>query len=219
MAARAAESTRAIQEKFETDFFKTALDYYVANPGANAVNGFNHLVVIPTPFKFTLAHMIGMRLAFDKANAPAEGRVFFCDPLVEATYNSLITITSDVTPYTVDLVTNGMARGMRFMHKLYGWDIIVSNRLPVLTATLAGKSAVTGSTTSTGQIGDVMNLFMCVNDDQTKPIMSAWRRQPKSEGERNKDMARDEHVVRCRYGFRIQRVDTLADLLTSGSVY
>lgn len=219
LAARAAESTRAIQEVFETDFFKTALDYYVANPGANAVNGFNHLVVVPTPFKFTLAHMIGMRLAFDKANAPAEGRVAFFDPIVEATYNGLVTITSDVTPYSVDLVTNGMGRGMRFMHKLYGWDIIVSNRLPVLTATLAGKSAVTGSTTSTGQIGDVMNLFMCVNDDQTKPIMGAWRRMPKSEAERNKDMARDEHVVRCRYGFGIQRVDTLAALVTSATAY
>lgn len=222
LAARAAESTRAIQEVFETDFFKTALNYYVANAGTAQgcpINGFNHMVVVPTPFKFTLAHLIGMRLAFDKANVPAEGRVFICDPVVEATYNSLVTITSDVTPYTVDLVTNGMARGMRFMHKLYGWDIIVSNRLPRLTATLAGYSAVTGTTSSTGQIGDVMNLFMCIADDQTKPIMGAWRRLPKSEGERNKDMARDEHVVRCRYGFGIQRVDTLGALVTSSTVY
>lgn len=219
LAARAAESTRAIQEVFETDFFKTALDYYVANPGANAVNGFNHLVVVPTPFKFTLAHLIGARLAFDKANAPAEGRVFFCDPVVEATFNGLVTITSDVTPYSVDIVTNGIARGQRFVHKLYGWDIILSNRLPVLAATLAGRSAVTGSTVSTGQIGDVMNLFMCVADDNTKPIMGAWRRMPKSEGERNKDMARDEHVVRCRYGFGIQRVDTLMALVTSATAY
>jgi hypothetical protein len=219
LAARAAESTRAIQETFETSFFQTALDYYVANPGANSVNGFNHLVVVPTPFKFTLAHMIGMRLAFDKANAPAEGRVFFCDPVVEATFNGLVTVTSDVTPYAVDIVTNGMARGMRFIHKLYGWDIVVSNRLPKLTATLAGVSAVTGNTTSTGQIGDVANLFMCVSDDNCKPIMGAWRRMPKSEGERNKDLARDEHVVRCRYGFGIQRVDTLAALITSSTAY
>jgi hypothetical protein len=56
---------------------------------------------------------------------------------------------------------------------------------------------------------------MCVLDDQTKPIMGAWRRMPKSEGERNKDRARDEHVVRCRYGFGIQRVDTLGLLATS----
>lgn len=213
LAARAAESTRAIQEVFETDFFKTAGDYYVANPGANNINGFPHLVVsAETNRKFALKHLIGMRLAFDKANSPAENRVFFCDPVVEATLNGLVNITSDVTPYAASILEGGLARGMRFVHKLYGWDIVLSNRLPRLAATLSDG-------TTTGQIGDVVNLFMCVNDDQTKPLMGAWRRMPKSEGERNKDLARDEHVVRCRYGFGVQRVDTLGALVTSATAY
>lgn len=178
IAARAAESTRAIQEVFETDFFNTAGDYYKANPGANNVNGFPHLIVsAETNRKFALKHFVAMRLAFDKANAPAEGRVAIVDPVVEATLNSLVNITSDVTPYATNLFTGGMARGMRFVHKMYGWDVLLSNRLPTLTATLSDG-------TTTGQIGDKMNLFMCINDDQSKPIMGAWRRMPKSEGKK-----------------------------------
>lgn len=60
---------------------------------------------------------------------------------------------------------------------------------------------------------------MNVLDDQTKPVMAAWRRMPKSEGERNKDRARDEHVVRARWGFGIQRVDTLGVLITDYTKY
>ena len=61
----------------------------------------------------------------------------------------------------------------------------------------------------------VANLFMCIADDQTKSLMSAWRQQPKVEGARNKDLARDEFVQRARFGFGVQRVDTLGVLLTS----
>lgn len=208
MAERAAESTRAIQETFETDFLKTAGAFFAANTGPHNINGFPHQVVsAETNGVFSLSHLIRMRLAFDKANVPAEGRVFICDPVVEATLNGLVTITHDVTPFGERILKEGMARGMRFVMSLFGWDIITSNRLHVATYN-------DGTTTGVGYVG---NLFMCVLDDQTKPIMGAWRRPPKSEGERNKDRARDEHVVRCRYGFGIQRRDTLGLLATSAT--
>ena len=102
-----------------------------------------------------------------------------------------------------------MARGQRFVMQLFGWDIITSNRLP--TGTFSdGTTSVTGG---------VANIFMCVLDDNTKPIMAAWRRMPKVEGERNKDRARDEFVTRCRWGMGPQRVDTLGVLITSASNY
>ena len=208
MAERAAESTRAIQETFETDFLKTAGAYFAANTGPHNINGFAHQIVsAETNGVFSLSHLIRMRLAFDKANVPAEGRVFICDPVVEATLNGLVTITHDVSPFGQKILEGGMARGMRFIMNLFGWDIITSNRLHVATYN-------DGTTSGVGYVG---NLFMCVLDDQTKPIMGAWRRPPKSEGERNKDRARDEHVVRCRYGFGIQRLDTLGLLATSAT--
>lgn len=204
MAMRAAESTRAQQEKFESDFLATAAQAYpVAGP--YLVNGFAHKVVSPaTNGVFKLDHLIGMRLAFDKANVPSEGRVFIADPIVEATLAGLITITNDLTAFGVDIITQGLARGQRVVGQLHGWDIILSNRLYV-------GDAADGTTTITNA---VWNVFMCVADDQTKPIMAAWRRLPKVEGERNKDRARDEFVTRSRYGMGVQRMDTLGILAT-----
>lgn len=210
MAARSAESTRAIQEVFETDFFAVVGSYYAGAADPFEVNGFAHLIVSSEANNvFSLAHLIAMRLAFDKANVPAEGRVFFCDPVVEATLNSLVNITQDVTPYGAAILEGGMSRGQRFVTKLFGWDVIQSNRLPVGDFD-DGTTAI---------VGGVLNIFMCVNDDQTKPVMAAWRRQPKVEGDRNKDLRRDEFVTTCRYGFGIQRTDTLGGLATSATAY
>lgn len=208
LAMRAAESTRALQETFETSFLAVVGNYYTTNTGPNNINGFPHLIVSnAVNGVFQLQALIRMRLAFDKANVPAEGRVFICDPVVEATLNGLVTITHDVTAYGQNILENGLARGQRFLTQLYGWAIITSNRLPIGTYN-------DGTTTGTGYVG---NIFMCVLDDQTKPVMAAWRRMPKSEGERNKDRARDEHVVRSRYGFGIQRVDTMGLYATSAT--
>lgn len=208
MAERASEGTRAIQETFESDFLAVGGKYYRDTAGACAINGFAHKIVADGTNKaFELEGLIKMRLAFDKANVPAEGRVFICDPVVEATLNGLVTITHDVSPFGQNILQNGMARGQRFVMNLFGWDILTSNRLFVANYN-DGTTSITGG---------VCNLFMCVLDDQTKPIMGAWRRPPKSEGERNKDRARDEFVVRCRYGFGIQRLDTMGAYITSAT--
>lgn len=204
MADRASESTRAIQETFESRLFTTLQAAYPDSNGYT-INGFAHKIVsAETNGIFALSHLIAIRLAFDKANVPSEGRIFICDPVVEATLNGLVTITHDVTPFGQQILENGLARGQRFVMSLYGFDIITSNRLPVATAN-------DGTTTITNAI---WNFAMCVADDQCKPAMVAWRRQPKSEGERNKDRARDEFVVRARWGTGVQRMDTLAVLAT-----
>jgi hypothetical protein len=208
MAERAAESTRAIQEIFETDFLATAGDYYVANTGPNSVNGQPHLIVSAEANNiFDTSHLIRMKLAFDKANVPVAGRVAIVDPVVAATLSGLVTITHDVSPFGQKILENGFDRDHNFLMSLFGWNIITSNRLPV--------GDFNDGTTSI--VGGVANLFMSVLDDQTKPIMGAWRRMPKVEGERNKDRARDEFVVRCRYGFGVQRLDTLGAVVTSAS--
>ena len=209
MSARSVESTRALQETFESRFLSVC-NSAQTNANANTINGFAHRIAsAETNNVFALKHLIAMRLAFDKANVPDSGRVFICDPVVEATLNGLVTITHDVSPFGEMILKEGMARGQRFVMQLFGWDIITSNRLP--TGTFSdGTTSVTGG---------VANIFMCVLDDNTKPIMAAWRRMPKVEGERNKDRARDEFVTRCRWGMGPQRVDTLGVLITSASNY
>ncbi len=207
MSARAVESTRAIQENFETRFLEVA-EAGQTDADPNTINGFAHRIASgETDDVFALEHLVRMRLAFDKANVPGEGRVFICDPVVEATLNNLVTITHDVTPFGKEILEKGMASGMRFVNKIYGFDVILSNRLP--TGDFGdGTETVTGA---------VANIAMCVLDDQTKPVMAAWRRMPKTEGERNKDRGRDEFVVRARWGLGVQRLDTLGVIITSAS--
>ena len=209
MAERSAESTRALQETFESRFLKTC-NAAQTDANANLINGFAHrIAAASTGGTLELEHLIAMRLAFDKANVPAEGRVLIVDPIVEATLNTLVTITTDVTPFAAQILEGGMARGQKFLMNLYGWDIMTSNRLD-------RGSFGDGTTTVTDGIA---NIAMCVLDDQTKPIMGAWRRMPKVEGERNKDRARDEFVTRARWGMGPQRMDTLGVIIVDATTY
>jgi hypothetical protein len=209
MAQRATESTRAQQEVFESTFLSVC-NSAQTNADPMEVNGFAHRVSSTEVGNiFSLKGLIALRLAFDKANVPAEGRVFICDPVVEATLSQLVTITTDVTAFAKDILEKGMASGQRFIMNYFGWDILTSNRLPKGNFS-DGTTAVTGA---------VANIAMCVLDDQCKPIMGVWRRMPKVEGERNKDRARDEFVTRSRYGFGPQRLDTLGVYITSATNY
>jgi hypothetical protein len=205
MSARASESTRAIQETFESRFLRKANSSQInANP--NTVNGFPHRIASTAPNNvFTLDLLIKMKLAFDKANVPMAGRIAILDPVAAATLDGLVSIGRDVTPFGQKILENGFDRDHQFLMNFYGWTIITSNRLP--TGTFSD-----GTTTVTN---GVANIFMSVADDNTKPIMAAWRRMPKVEGERNKDLRRDEFVTSARWGFGTQRVDTLGVVITS----
>lgn len=209
MSARAQESTRAFQENFETRFLEVC-NAAQTNADANEINGFAHRIAsAETDNVFAISHLNSMRLAFMKANVPESGNIFICDPVVEATLNNLVNITTDVTPFAARIINEGMTRGMRFVMNIFGWDIFANNRL--------ARGDFSDGTTAV--VGAVANVCMNVMDDQTKPIMMAWRRMPKSEGERNKDLARDEFVVRSRYGFGVQRLDSLGIIITSATNY
>jgi len=207
LAARSQESTRAIQEVFETRFLSRC-NSSQTNANANLINGFAHRIASAASNNtFTLQHLISMKLAFDKANVPAAGRIAIVDPVVAATLDGLVSIARDVTPFGQKILENGFDREHTFLMNLYGWNIITSNRLP--------KGSFSDGTTTVA--AGVANVFMSLADDNTKPIMAAWRRMPKVETERNKDLRRDEFVTSCRWGFGTQRVDTLGILITSAT--
>lgn len=211
MSARASESTRAIQEVYETRFLAKANSSQV-NANANVINGFAHRIASAVATAgsentITLAHFIQMKLAFDKANVPMAGRVAVVDPVTAATFNKLIQINSAVTPFGEKILADGFSRDHEYVMNLYGWNIITSNRLPK-------GSFGDGTTTVTN---GVANIFMSVADDNLKPVMAAWRRMPKVEGERNKDLRRDEFVTSARWGFGTQRVDTLGVVITDAT--
>ncbi|AFE86214.1 major capsid protein [Salinivibrio phage CW02] len=204
-AARSAESTRALQERFESRYLEVC-EAAQTDADPNKVNGFAHRIAsADTNGKLELSDLIKMKLAFDKAEVPMAGRVAIMDPICAAHLDQQVSITNDVTPFAEQILQNGFDREHEFLMNLYGWNIMTSNRL--------AKGTFSDGTTS---ISDgVANVFMCVADDNTKPIMAAWRRMPSVEGERNKDLRRDEFVTTSRYGFGPQRKDTLGIYITT----
>lgn len=206
MAARAMESTRALQERFETDFLRAATAPFAAASTGLPTNGFNHFKVSSaTNNIFLLNYLIDMRLAADKANVPAAGRIFIVDPVVEATLNKKVSITNDVTQFAQAILERGLASGQRFINNWFGWDIMTSNRLQT--------GAANDGTTNLANA--VFNIGMCILDDQTKPVMGAWRRQPSVTGDRDFERRADKYQTTSRYGFGLQRVDTLFCIATS----
>lgn len=209
LTARSSESTRAIQEIFETRFLKRCNTSQV-NASPNLINGFAHRVASTALNNVvTTQHFINMKVAFDKANVPMGGRVAILDPVVGATLDGSVPLNRDITPFAANILQNGFDRDHTFLMNLYGWNIITSNRLD--------KGTFSDGTTSVTNA--VANVFMNVADDNNKPIMAAWRRMPKVEGDRNKDRRRDEFVTSARWGFGAQRVDTLGVLITSAVLY
>ena len=220
---RAMAATRALAEYHETRFLS------VANAGqtsanVNLVNGRPHRWVAggagATSRLMTLEDIIAMKLAFDKAKVPAQGRIAIVDPIVEATINSLSNLVNvSNNPRFEGMVESGFASQNRFIKNIYGFDFYISNLLPVKTATEALNASSYNLANDTAEIGDVANIFMCVADDNTKPVMHAWRRQVKTETWRDHKFERDAYKTSSRFGLGTQRLDTLGVIWTHGSNY
>ena len=224
MAMRAQNSTRAFGEFHETRFLSAANGAHT-NANVNLVNGRPHRWVAggsgATDRIIDMADFVAMKLAFDKAGVPASGRIAIVDPIVEASINSLVTSATAIAynPMWEGIITQGFAQNHKFVKNIMGFDIWTSNYLPTKTATEALDASSYGLANDTAEIGDVVNLFMCVSDDQTKPIMHAWRRMPKTEGWRDEETRSDKFQVTSRFGFGAQRIDTLGAIITTASAY
>lgn len=222
MAMRAMESTRALGENHESRMLAVANAAQTA-AGLNLVNGRPHRWVgsaAANARTITLSDFISMKLAFDKANAPAGGRIAIVDPVVEASLNSISNLVSvSNNPMFEGIVTEGFARDHKFVKNIFGWDVYTSNFLPSLTAAEAINASSYGLTSETAAIGDKANVFMCIADDSCKPVMHAWRRAPQTEGWRDQEERADKYQVTSRFGFGAQRVDTLGVILTHPSNY
>ena len=217
-AAQAQEVTRAIQEYYETRFLAVANAAQTA-ANQNVINGFDHRVQGGgANDTVAVSDFANMRLSFDKANAPMAGRIAIVDPIVEMTLNNLVTLTTgtlDRNPKFQGALENGFAQNHNFVMNLFGWDIWTSNRCPDITAESLDDFANTGAAAVTGKAA----IFMCIADDNCKPIMNAWRRMPKVEAGRNKELMQDEFVESTRFGFGAQRVDTIGVVVHSATAY
>lgn len=219
-ASIAPNHLRKIKEKWETDLLAAANGGQTPNDD-NAFNGFSHRWVADngtTVGVLSIEDFIYARLAFDKANTPETGRIAIVDPISEAAINKLTGDQGFINnPMFEGMVTSAFAKDHHFLRHIMGWDIWVSNRLPRLSSAETITGGPEGANTAV--VGSIANIFMCVADDQCKPVMGAMRQLPKTDGEYNKDFQRDEYVTTARWGFGVQRVDTLAVVLGSATAY
>ena len=218
-AAMAMESTRAIQENMETKFLKACYDAQVEN-SLNLVNAVKHRYYGGgTNLQMELMDFAYMKFAFDKANVPSSGRVLFVDPIVELSINSITNLVNiSNNPMFEGVITEGFAREHKFLKNIFGWDIYTSNRLAVTGGDLTSVTDRDGGAV-TGAAGNVANIAMCIADDNCRPMMRAWRRQPSVEGWRESELREDRFQTSARFGFGAQRVDTLGVILTSATAY
>lgn len=223
MGMRATESTRAFGENHETRFLKVAGEAHGTTTGVGLVNGRPHRWVAGgaggTDRHMTISDFIAMKLAFDKANVPAAGRIAIVDPVVEATLNSLTNLVNvSNNPMFEGMITSGFAQTHKFVRNIFGWDIYTSNFLPVAGGTSTIDASSYGLANDALVATDKANIFMCVADDSTKPVMHAWRRMPRTEGWRDEETRSDKFQVTSRFGLGVQRLDTIgiiyADALT-----
>lgn len=209
---------RGINEAYETDLLATA-NSGLTSADPNTVNSVDHRwVANGTNNTISLEDIAYMKWAFDKANVPEEGRIMIVDPAVEMTFNTLTNLVNvSNNPMFEGMITQGFARNRKFLVNIYGWDIWVSNRLPEISSETidGGPQDASTSITSNG----VANVAMCVADDMVKPLMGAWRRMPRIEGDRNVSKRRDEFHVTARWGFGVQREESLGVIVTSKTNY
>ena len=208
---------RAIRQRYETDLLATVNDQTAADP--NDINGYAHrFSANGTNGVLTIEDLIYAKLALDKAEVPDEGRIAIVDPLVEGTLNSLTNIVNvSNNPMFEGMINTGFAKQMRFLKNIMGFDIYTSNRLPQVNSEALDTTGITvpapsGNTTITS---GVVNMFMCAADDLVTPFMGAWRQMPRTEGDRNVRKQRDEFYTTARWGFGLQRPQSIIGVVTS----
>jgi hypothetical protein len=213
IAAFLPKMKRAIEENLETSVLALANSQTAADP--NEINGAAHRIVGSGNSNTTLAlaDFAKMKFALDKANA-SHARVAIIDPSQEYVLNTLTNLVNVINnPMFEGIVTEGFVNsttGMRFMKNIYGFDVYVSNYLPVGTG-------ATGDGTVALPSSPVVNIFMSFGGDDT-PFKGAWRQMLKVETERNKDRRRDEYVMNGRYGLKLYRHETIATAITKSTI-
>lgn len=208
MNGRTMESSRAMKEIFETRFLEVCAAPMLV--GSNTINGFDHsFVASGANNTIEIIDFLKMKLAFDKANVPLGGRIAIVDPITAATLAAKVNLVSDISDFAAKILLNGFDKEHEYIHYIHGFHVFTSNRLPKGSYTIGGTAVTTG----------VANVFMSIADDNTKPIMQAWRRMPSIETERNKDLRRQEFVTSARYGFGVKRLDTLGVIVTNSLIW
>lgn len=216
MAARARQSSLALSRFYETKWLDAAFRAQCKGD-ANAVNGVpRRYICCGCDAEQTLSMFKTMQYAFDMADVPSSGRIAIVDPSVAYKLNGLFLLPDSlVNNFTLGgHIPRGFVQDHKLVGTLFGWDVWTSNRLPSVEEETINYEPF-GGATKTIKNGTA-NLFMCLASDETKPLISAWRKQASLESTRNWYLRRQEYQTYARFGIGAQRVDTLGVVITDG---
>lgn len=219
-ATNVSESGLAFERQLETDALETSNQQTANDP--NLINGFAHRRVGGsggTDGTITIEDFNRMKLAFDKARVPYQNRVAIVDPTVEFQLNQLIQQTEVTNGSTFNydfqgLVQDGFGQELNIVRNILGWNVLISDYLPDgLTETIDAGDVPAQSVTD-----GVANIFMSMASSDLMPFMGVVRRMPDPEFFRNVNLRQDEWTATSRWGFAIQRPETLGVVITDPAV-
>lgn len=217
-ASIAPQHLRLIKERWETDLLAQVQKQTASDP--NVVNGIAHRWVADngtTVGVLSLEDFLYAKLALDEANAPEEGRLFILPPIAEASFNRAIAGQAySENPQFQGIYETGIGRSMRFIRSVFGFDVYISTRVPLKTTS---ETIVGGPEGNNTLAQSRVCIAGCFGDEMTTPFMGAMRRMPTTEGFRNATKKRDEYTTTARWGFGVQRFDTLVGVLVSPTLY
>lgn len=203
---------RALEENLETNILALANSQTVNDD--NDINGADHRFIASGESNtvLSLQDFAKAKYALDKANATGS-RIAIIDPSQEYVLNTMTNIVNvSNNPRFEGIINEGFVNsttGMAFVKNIYGFDVYVSNYL----ATASDTSIDGVSAPST----PIANIFMSFGGDES-PFKGAWRQMPRVEGERNKDLRRDEYVMNARYGLKLYRPETLVVAISKSTI-
>lgn len=232
------KQARALAERVETDIYRLAGagasgGQTTASP--NAINGADHRWVAMGTDVGTNDNQISVKdfakalFGLKKANVPGTSLIALVDPSVEYTINTVTNLinfpSSSGAPMWGDLITTGIGSGPRFVRNIYGFDVYVTNYLPVAGANGGtGGAAATEAITPTGGSSDtistsgVCNIFMSAASPDLLPFIGSWGQMPKVDSSYNKDFQREEYITTARWGLKVYRPENLIVVLSSTNV-
>lgn len=207
---------RAISEAVETRIFDRFNAAQTAS-NANQYNGFDHRfigsAISGTNRAMGLNDFMKAQIALMKANVPLTGMCAVVDPTVAytiATQTNVVNLLTEA-PKWDEIVNGGLTTGsvtgsMKFMFNIYGFDVYVSNYLPVVgVETINSVSSAAGA---------VANFFFTVGAEDIMPIIGGYRQQPTVYSEFNKDLQQWEYVTFAEYGFKAYRPENIITVIT-----
>lgn len=209
------KSIEAFKVGIETDVLAAHNDAQTA-ADPNSINGVAHRISGSDSGgtgKLAVADFKRMKLAFDVAKVSPQNRMAIISPYAESQLNDLLNIVEVTEGSTFNkemdgLVSTGFGDKLNVVRNIFGWNIVISHYLPQITSEVL--DGVTHSDASAC-------VFLSMADSDSMPIMGAIRQQPTPEFDRNVTKKRDEWSATARWGFGLQRPESLGILVVENA--